>query len=145
MNRTIRFFLIAILICCLIAARFLFQKFLYDPLFLYFRNSYLVAQLPEIDQGLYFFNLFIRFVINSFLSLGIIYLVFMKYKIVVFSIKFYMAAFVGFGLFLFLLLNSQLIENQLLIFYVRRFLIQPVFLLILLPAFYIQKWNKIAE
>ena len=142
MSRATRFILIAILICCLIAARFFFQNFLYDPLFDYFRNGYLISGLPEINLGLYFLNVIIRFVVNSLLSLAIIYLVFQSYETLVFSVKFYIAGLVGFGLFLFILLFFQFTENQMLVFYVRRFLIQPIFLLLLLPAFYIKKWKK---
>jgi len=143
MSRTIRFLIIAILICCLIGARFFFQEYLYDPFYSYYKHGYLVSSFPEVEMGSYFLNLFLRYSINSALSLGIIYFVFMKNETLIFSMKFYVAGFVGFGLFLYVLLFFEYTESQLLVFYVRRFLIQPVFLLILLPAFYLQKWRKI--
>jgi exosortase F-associated protein len=76
------------------------------------------------------------------ISLGLLYVLFDDRKIVKFSI------------FLFMLLGSILLisfffvltffaeESKMTLFYIRRFLIQPIFILLFIPGFYYQKIAK---
>jgi exosortase F-associated protein len=123
----------------LILIRALVQPYFYDPLLDYFKHDYLNASIPELNFGTYFLNLFYRYFLNAIISLSIIYLAFYDVKSLYFSIKFYALAFVILGLMLFILLKFNVTQNYLLTFYVRRFLIQPLFVFILLPAFYYQE------
>jgi len=123
----------------LVGVRAFVEPFFYDPLIHYFKNESLTKTIPELNLSFYFWNLFLRYSLNSILSLVIIYLIFKNIKTVLFSLKFYVISFFVLCFILFLLLNFEDLANNLLIFYVRRFLIQPLFLFILVFAFYYQK------
>ena len=139
MNFIPRILLIVLLFLMLIAVRAFVQPYFYDPLIDYFKNDYLHSAIPQIDLAHFFFNLFYRYILNTVLSLAIIYLVYTNLKVLKFSIKFYIVAFIVLSIILIILLKFDLNQGYRLVFYVRRFLIHPVFLLLLLPAFYYQK------
>lgn len=139
MRKSVRILLIVVLFMMLILIRAVVQPYFYDPLLDYFKHDYLNASVPKLDFGAYFLNIFYRYFLNTIISLAIIYLVFYDVKSLYFSIKFYVLAFAVLSLMLFVLLKFNITQNYLLTFYVRRFLIQPLFVFILLPAFYYQK------
>lgn len=139
MKKSLRIGLIILLFLLLILIRAVVQPYFYDPLLDYFKHDYLYASIPEIDFSIYFWNIFYRYFLNTIISLAIIYLVFNDAKTLYFTIKFYVLAFVALSLIFFILLKFNITQNYLLIFYVRRFLIQPLFVFILLPAFYYQQ------
>ncbi len=138
MKKNITILLVALLIVALFAVRGGVQPYFYDPLLEFFKSDYLYNYLPEIIIRKYFWHIFLRYALNTIISLAIIYLIFHDSKKIVFSIKFYVVAFLFLALCLFLILNFDLSEGYLLIFYLRRFLIQPLFLFILVAAFYYQ-------
>lgn len=139
MRKSVRILLIVVLFLMLILIRAVLQPYFYDPLLDYFKHDYLYTTIPELNFGAYFLNIFYRYFLNTIISLAIIYLVFKDVKALYFSVKFYLLAFVVLSLMLFVLLKFNVTQNYLLTFYVRRFLIQPMFVFILLPAFYYQK------
>ena len=139
MNKKKRIFLIGILFLMLVGVRILAQNYFYDPLIEYFQNDYLYHGIPELNNGKFWGFLFLRYLLNSSISLLIIYLAFYNMKVISFSVKFYGLAFLCLGLLFWVLLNCELSLGYRLTFYIRRFLIHPLFLLILLPAFYYQK------
>ncbi len=139
MRKSVRILLIVVLLFLLISIRAFLQPYFYDPLLYYFKGDYLNASIPELNFGTYFLNIFYRYTLNTIISLAIIYLVFNDVKVLYFSVKFYFLAFLALGLMLFILLKFNVTQNYMLIFYIRRFLIQPLFVFILLPAFYYQK------
>lgn len=139
MNRFQRIILIAILIGILALIRGVAADFFYDPLIDFFKNDYLNSTLPKLDTLNLFINILIRYSLNSLVSLAIIYLVFLKRDIVIFSIWIFLVGFFVFIIPYFFIITNYNTESYLLLFYVRRFLIQPILLLLLLPAFYYQK------
>ena len=139
MRRLVRIFLIVVLLFLLISIRAFLQPYFYDPLSDYFKGDFLYTSIPELNFGTYFLNIFYRYALNSIISLAIIYLVFNDVKVFYFSAKFYILAFLALSLLFYILLKFNVTQNYMLIFYIRRFLIQPLFILILLPAFYYQK------
>lgn len=139
MRKSVRILLIVMLFLMLILIRAFVQPYFYDPLLDYFKHDYLYTSIPELNYGAYFLNIFYRYALNTIISLGIIYFIFNNLKILYFSMKFYVFAFVILGMMLFVLLNFNETHSYLLTFYVRRFLIQPLFVFILLPAFYYQQ------
>lgn len=139
MKKGITIILIVLLLAVLVGIRAFVEPFFYDPLIVYFKNDALIKTLPELNLANYFWNIFLRYSLNSIVSLVIIYLIFKNIKTVQFSIKFYLFSFVVLSLILFFLLKYESLANNMLIFYVRRFLIQPLFLFILIFGFYYQK------
>ena len=139
MSKTIKWILVILLFVLLVSVR-AFQKHLfYDPFIHYFANDFLAKPIPEYSTLRLFANIFFRYVINALISLAIIYVIFRKKGLVRFSVKFYIAAFIFLGIVYFILLKMEMLDGYLLTFYVRRFLIHPVFVLILVPAFYYQQ------
>lgn len=138
MKKGVQFFLVVLLIVFLILIRALVAPIFYDPLNTYFKNDYLYVTPPKIELVLYFLHLFFRYFLNTVLSIAIIYVVFNNRKLVQFSLKFYVIAFFVLSSLLFVLLKFHVAEGYMLLFYVRRFLIHPLFVFILMPAFYYQ-------
>ncbi|MET2983973.1 exosortase F system-associated membrane protein [Aureibaculum conchae] len=139
MSRTTRWILATLLFVLLILVRAFQNQLFYDPFIHYFANDFLAKPIPEYSTLKLFASLFFRYLINALISLTIIYVIFRKKGLVRFSVKFYIAAFIFLGIVYFILLKMEMLDGYLLTFYVRRFLIHPVFVLILVPAFYYQQ------
>lgn len=125
----------------LIGVRF-FESYFYDPLQAYFKLDYLYKSMPEIQTGKLLFHLFLRYTINTVLSLLIIWIAFRKLSFIKFSLYFYGIAFLILMITFWFVLQTNFENSHLFGFYVRRFLIQPIFVLLLLPAFYYQLKNE---
>lgn len=139
MSKAVRWVIVILLFVLLVLVR-AFQKHLfYDPFIHYFTNDFLAKPIPEYNTLKLFASLLLRYLINTLLSLAIIYVIFRKKGLVRFSVKFYIAAFLFLSIIYFILLKMEMLDGYLLTFYVRRFLIHPVFVLILVPAFYYQQ------
>lgn len=130
-----------ILIAILIAVRAFESNWFYDPFLDYFKNDYLTSSLPIYNPIKLFFSMGFRYYLNSMISLALLYLLFKDSKIIKFST------------FLYLVLGSILMvgffftlkffgENKMALFYIRRFIIQPIFIILFIPAFYYQKKVK---
>ena len=116
------------------------NKLFYDPLLQYFKGDYNSLPLPEMDIFALQLGVVFRFVLNTSFSLGILWLIFSDVEILKVSVMLYGLLFILlFIAFSIIVYTSGEGSNYMMLFYVRRFLIQPLFLLILLPAFYFQK------
>lgn len=117
------------------------QNLFYDPFLTFFKGDFQNANLPEYQPIPLFFGLFFRYFINSVLSVGVIYVVFRDVQLVKFSSVLYLILFVLLIVPFFSILSFSEKPDYMPLFYIRRFLIQPLFLVIFLPAFYYQKKN----
>jgi exosortase F-associated protein len=86
-----------------------------------------------------FWGLFSRYSINSIITVLIIYLLFKEASIVKLTSFLLGVIFVVLIVALFLILNLSSHPDYLVVFYIRRFLIQPLFLILFVPAFYYQR------
>jgi len=112
----------------------------YDPFLYYFDSDFKNLPFPEVDVLRLLAGLFFRYFLNTILSLILIYAIFLDREILKFSTFIYVFFLVIlFGMF-FIILNCFPDANWLL-FYVRRFIIQPIFVLLFIPAFYYQQQN----
>ena len=111
----------------------------YDPFLHYFKSHYYNMPFPETDNFKLFIGLLFRYFLNTILSLAIIYIVFKDIEAVKFAsvlyVVFFILLIIGF-FFVYLYLGET---NKMALFYVRRFIIQPLFLLLFLPALFFQK------
>ncbi|WP_411767863.1 exosortase F system-associated membrane protein [Winogradskyella sp. A3E31] len=142
MHRYITYLGIALLIVLLALIRAFENDLFYDPYLLFFQNDYLYIDHPrrEVAKLVGFTSL--RYFLNSVISLGIIYLFFKDRGILKFSGLVYVIAYIVILIpFLYFVINPKQ-EDYYLFFNVRRFLIQPLILLLLLPALYYYKLNK---
>lgn len=138
MKNLTRYFIIAVLFFLLILVRAFATKVFYDPMIDYFEKEYLYISPEGIETPKLFLHMFFRYVVNTVISLGIIWFFFQRKDFVRFSVIFYGIAFVVLSLVFYFLLKNNFSSGHLLPFYVRRFLIHPLILLVLLPAFYYQ-------
>ena len=132
--------LILLLLLALFAAIRLFENELfYDPFLLFFKSEFQLLPLPAFDKYQLFFSLFFRYFLNSIVSLAIIYAIFKEIELVKFSAVLFLIFFVILTTVFFSIIHFYGNTNNLLLFNVRRFLIQPIFILLFVPAFYYQK------
>lgn len=136
MDRKARILIIMLLFLALVLVRAFQNDLFYDPFIEYFRNGYLYDPIPVFSGSKLLFHLIFRYGLNTLISLIIIYVAFQNRDFLIFSVKFYSIAFILLGIVFFIILKGELSGGYLFAFYVRRFLIHPLFVLILLPAFY---------
>ncbi len=140
MGKNLRIFLIIIFGMVLIAIRYFEANLFYDPLTNYFKTEHTIEPLPGFYGFKMYFDIFFRYILNAFFSLGIIWLIFQNRGINKVSALVYGVLFLFlFSAYILLIEFSAESSNHLILFYVRRFLIQPLLLFILLPAFYFQR------
>jgi exosortase F-associated protein len=142
LHNKMNLFISLILVCLLAGVRAFEDNLFYDPFLVYFKGDYIASSLPKFNAWLLFLGLLFRYVLNTVLSLGIIYFLFKDKEIIKFaSILYLMFFLILIGVFYFILYFYEN-QNNLMLFYVRRFLIQPLFLILFVPAFYFQKLSK---
>lgn len=139
MSRLFRYLIILILISGLILIRHFEDSLFYDPLLRFFKTDHSTQALPEMQTFKLVLNTCFRYFLNSSLSLLIIWFVFQNKGIIKAAGLLYMLLFIPFIIIFWILVSGDGSGSHMLLFYLRRFLIQPLFLLLLLPAFYFQK------
>ncbi|RAJ15169.1 exosortase F system-associated membrane protein [Olleya aquimaris] len=142
MSKYYKYIWIAFLFILLALVRWFENELFYDPYLVFFQNDYLYIDSPrqEVFKLVVFTSL--RFLINTILSLLILYLFFKDRSVVKFATLIYIISFVILILlYLYFVLDPKQ-ENYYLFFNIRRFLIQPLLLLLLLPAFYYHRLTK---
>ncbi|GGB70987.1 exosortase F system-associated protein [Flavobacterium suaedae] len=127
---------ILVLLVLLVSVRVFQEQLFYDPLLVFFKTE--SETLAKYNSFKLFLGLLFRYTLNTLLSLGIIYILFKDKAILKLCTYLYIAFFIIFTLALFVIINADDV-NLLLLFYVRRFIIQPLFLILFIPAFYYQK------
>jgi len=139
MQKLTKFILLSILVGLLILIRLFENELFYDPYLTFFQNDYLYIDSPR--REIFKLTLFttLRYALNSLVSISILYVVFKDVGIIKFSVFIYALAFVVLtAIYLYFVVNPRQ-EDYYLFFNLRRFLIQPIILILLLPAFYYHK------
>jgi len=136
MHKVLKYGLLLVLGVLLILIRVFEERLFYDPYLSFFKNDYLYLDSPRQETFKLTVFTVLRYVINSLLSLAILFVLFKDKSIVKFSVIIYAIALVILlALFLYFVISPAQ-EDYYLFFNVRRFLIQPLILLLLIPAFY---------
>jgi exosortase F-associated protein len=141
-NNTIRYVEILIALILIVGIRFFERELFYDPFLHFFKSDYQNKSLPNFDGFKLILNIFLRYLANTLLSIAIIYLLFQNKMHVKMASFLYLIVFVVLILVFYFLIFDSESPDYLLLFYVRRFLIQPILLLLLIPAFYFQKLTR---
>ncbi len=142
MRKVIKFLLFSALVLLLVLIRAFEDVLFYDPYLTFFENDYLYVDSPRREVAKLVFYTSLRYVLNTAISLGILYVVFKDKSVIKFSSLIYGIAYVLLLIpFLYFVINPRQ-EDYYLFFNVRRFLIQPIGILLLLPAFYYYKLNR---
>jgi exosortase F-associated protein len=134
--------LVGILVLLLVLIRAFEDVLFYDPYLTFFENDYLYIDSPRREVAKLVLNTTLRYVLNSIISLGILYLVFKDKSMIKFATLIFVLSYVLLLIpFLYFVINPKQ-EDYYLFFNIRRFLIQPIILIVLLPAFYYQKLKR---
>lgn len=139
MHKVTKYILLAILVLILILIRFYENILFYDPYLEFFQNDYLYIDSPRREVAKLVGFTTLRYVLNTIISLAILFIVFRDKNIIKFSVLVYAIAFVILMLFYMYFVVNPKQEDYYLFFNIRRFLIQPIILILLLPAFYYHK------
>lgn len=129
---------VVILLVMLVLVRLFQEKLFYDPFLDYFKGENSEGSpLPQYDAVKLGLHLLFRYGLNTILSLGILWLIFKNKDIFKLSVFLYILFFVILIISFYIVLESN-DPDMLLLFYIRRFIIQPLFLILFVPAFYYQ-------
>jgi exosortase F-associated protein len=138
LNNKVSILIFMILLLLLVLIRAYENELFYDPFLNYFKSSYHNIPIPRIETIPLFFGLLFRYVLNTIISLAIIYVLFKDKEAIRFVSLVYLLFFIILISLFFLVLFFFGETSKMALFYIRRFLIQPIFLLLFLPAFYYQ-------
>jgi exosortase F-associated protein len=139
MSKARNFFFIVLGVGCLILIRFFEEHLFYDPYLNFFKNDYLYIDSPRRETFKLVLFTTLRYMLNSLISLVIIYNMWNDKGIVKFASLIYVISYCFLVItFIYFVVNPKQ-EDYYLFFNMRRFLIQPMILIILLPAFYYNK------
>lgn len=141
-NLILRLSAVLFIVLLLAAIRFFEATLFYDPLLLYFKSNFQNTPLPTINHSLLFTSYIWRYTLNSTLSLIILYLCLQDRSMIRFSCWMYLIL-----LFILLFLFGSALylfdePDKMLVFYLRRLIIQPLFLLLFLAGFLYQNHTK---
>ncbi|APY10311.1 exosortase F system-associated protein [Seonamhaeicola sp. S2-3] len=142
MSNLTKYILLFVLFGLLVLIRIFENDLFYDPYLVFFQNDYLYVDSPRREVAKLVAFTTLRYVLNTIISLAILFVVFKDKGVIKFSVLVYVIAFVILlFIYLYFVINPKQ-EDYYMFFNVRRFLIQPIILLLLLPAFYYNKIRK---
>ena len=125
----------------LVLVRVFENDMFYDPFIKYFHSSAYHTQgnFPEFSWLKHLFSIAFRYSINTILSLIIIFLLFRDKQTLSFSAVLFLIQFLLLIIVYSIMLGNEFAWGYLSAFYVRRFLLQPILLILLVPALFYQK------
>lgn len=139
LNNKLQIFLVLFFVTFLAIVRAFEDTLFYDPFLNYFKTNYQNLPFPLVSDFQLLVGLTFRYFLNTILSIAIIFLVFKDLEITKFASILYILFFVILIVLFFMTLHIFGEANKMALFYIRRFLIQPLFLILFVPAFYFQK------
>ena len=143
LNNKLRFVQFLFLVVLLVLVRAFENQLFYDPFLDFFKKDFTKLRLPSIDLTQLFLGLLFRYTLNTIVSLGIICILFKDLAMVKFALVLYCFFFVILIVAFFYIIYFSNENSNWVLFYVRRFLIQPIFVLLFVPGFYYQKQNQL--
>lgn len=139
MSKLFKYIAFFVLVSLLVIIRIFEEQLFYDPYLTFFKNDYLYIDSPRQEVFKLAASTTLRYVLNTIISLGILFVLFWDKSVIKFAVIIYTIAYIVFmSLFLYFVINPKQ-EDYYLFFNVRRFLIQPLIALLLIPAFYYHK------
>ncbi|NND51470.1 MAG: exosortase F system-associated protein [Flavobacteriaceae bacterium] len=142
MSKNTRYIWLALSLVALAMIRFFEDYLFYDPYLQFFKNDYLYIDSPRRETLKLTLFTTLRYALNTGISLWILFQVFRDKGVIRFASILYGIAYVILLLFFLYFVINPRQEDYYIFFNIRRFLIQPLLLLILLPAFYYDKIKR---
>ena len=137
--KILNFILVFAGILGLVSVRFLEDKIFYDPFLEFFKADYKIAQVPNFIWGKLMLSHFFRFALNLIFSAIVVHFMFLNKKWTIQAVFLMAVAFLFFFPIYLWCLYSKMEIGYLFTFSVRRFVIQPIILLLIIPIFYYRK------
>ncbi|SDX32099.1 exosortase F system-associated membrane protein [Flavobacterium degerlachei] len=137
-----RFFIVLLFVLSFVLIRVYEDNLFYDPFLNYFKSDFNDLPLPIYNSFRLFLSLLFRYGLNMVLSLGLIFILFKDIGMVKFASFLYVVFFALLVFSFYATISIYGEHNNMMLFYVRRFLIQPIFILLFIPAFYYQKLSR---
>ncbi|RQO39173.1 exosortase F system-associated protein [Chryseobacterium sp. KBW03] len=126
-------------ICGLISVRVLEDRLFYDPFLTYFHEANKNIEFPAFEWGKLILGHVFRFVLNLLFSCLIIYGLFKNKQWAVQGAVMMLIVFaIALPIYLYCI-HDQFEIGYLFSFYMRRFVIQPLIILLIVPMFYYRK------
>ncbi len=138
MNKLLRYGSVFLLFVAFIFIRFFERDLFYDVFMDFYKGNYYQKPIPDIPFYSTLFTLALRYLTNTLISLLVLYLFFLKKSVIKFALFLYGFVFLILMAAFAFLINDFQPDYYFATFYVRRFLIQPLLIILLLPAFYYQ-------
>ena len=138
-NNKFRILQLLALVFLLVLVRAFENELFYDPLLNFFKKDFTNLDLPQFDFALLMVNVLFRYALNTVFSLGVIYILFKDISMIKFALFLYVFFFVIFAIGFFYIVYFSAENQNWILFYIRRFLIKPIFLLLFIAGFYYQK------
>ena len=142
LNNKLQILQLLALLFLLVLIRAFENDLFYDPFLDFFKQDFANLPLPKVDLFSLFLGLISRYALNTVLSLAIIYVLFKEVTMVKFAFILYCFFFLIFIIIFFYIVSFTTENHNWILFYVRRFLIQPIFLLLFIAGFYYQKLSN---
>ena len=142
LSHKLRIFLGLVFVVLLATVRAYENQLFYDPFLNYFKSDFNALPLPSYNPFWLFIGLLFRYGLNTTLSLGLIYVLFRDVTMIKFASFLYIFFFLIFISLFYTIIYLYGANNDMVLFYVRRFLIQPIFVILFIPAFYYQKLSN---
>lgn len=137
--KLLKWFLVAIAIFGLVVVRMVEDEIFYDPFLTYFHEASKHADFPNFEWFKLIFNYLFRFTLNLILSAIVVHFIFNNKKWTVQAIILMAIVFaITFPIYLYCI-HTKFEIGYLFSFYMRRFVIQPLILLLIIPLFYYRK------
>ena len=123
----------------LVGVRMMEDRLFYDPFLDYFHLANKDATFPDFDWVPLIFNYIFRFLLNLTLSAVVVHFIFKNKQWTVQAMVLMLIVFaITFPLYLYAI-STKFEIGYLFSFYMRRFVIQPLILLFIIPMFYYRK------
>ena len=135
-HRLLSWVAIVLLVLLLVGVRFFETTLFAEPLYDYFHADFHLLALPTGKAGVILAITTLRYLVNTVLSLGILWFIYKKRAFIIASLWVYLFAFVILLITMAMCLFSDGESAKMILFYARRFLIHPILLFILVAGFY---------
>lgn len=139
LNNKFRLFILGSLVLFLALIRIVEESLFYDPYLDYFKSDFINLPLPIVEKLKLFLNLLFRYSLNTIVSIAFIQIAFKDINFTKFVSALYVFLFIVLIVVFYFVIAFYEEENKMTLFYIRRFLIQPLFLLLFIPGYLIQK------
>ena len=137
--KPLRILLVILGIFGLIGVRMVEESLFYDPFLNYFHAADKNAQFPDFEWAKLIINYIFRFSLNLILSAFVVHLVFKNKEWTMQAVVLMLLVFaITFPIYLYCI-HTKFEIGYLFSFYMRRFVIQPLTLLLIIPLFYYRK------